>query len=149
MSERLDIADLVALTKWDIGKSIQDSPREQQVIANAAKSALDYKLDADDVSAFLAAQIEASKLVQYALVAQWHAAGKAPDTARPDLVVHIRPQLDALQGRLLNAFAAFAPYRKNPDCPGWLTQQRKSVSTDGIHDLALVRAVGELCIANR
>lgn len=85
VSERLSIADQVALTKWDSGKPIQDSLREQQVIANAAKLAPAYKLNAEEVSQFLAAQIEANKLVQYTLLANWRAAGKAPNTARPDL----------------------------------------------------------------
>jgi len=117
------------------------------VIANAAKLAPTYKLDAEEVSQFLAAQIEANKLVQYALLAKWHADGKAPDTARPDLVNQIRPQLDQLQIRLLQNYAAFAPYRNDPQCPNWLNQQRKAQGKDAIHDMALVRAVGELCIA--
>lgn len=37
MNERLIIADLVALTKWDSGKPIQDSTREALVIANARR----------------------------------------------------------------------------------------------------------------
>jgi chorismate mutase len=149
ISERLTLADQVALTKWDSGKPIQDSPREQQVIAAAARLAPGYKLDADDVSRFLAAQIEANKLVQYALIANWHAAGKAPDSARPDLATQIRPRLDQLQVQLLQDYAAFAPYRQAPDCPEWLGQQRARLTKDTVHDLALVRATGELCIQTK
>jgi len=146
ISERLSIADQVALTKWDSGKPIQDSLREQQVIANAAKLAPAYKLNAEDVSQFLAAQIEANKLVQYTLLANWRAVGKAPNTARPDLVNQVRPQLDRLQIRLLQNFADFAPYRHDPQCPTWLNQQRQLQANDAIHDIALGRAVGELCV---
>lgn len=149
VSERLDIADQVALTKWDSGKPIQDSPREQQVIANAAQEAATYQLNPEDVSQFLAAQIEANKLVQYALLAKWHAAGKAPTIARPDLVKQIRPALDQLQVRLLQHYAAFAASRQDPQCPAWLAQERQVLSTDEIHDLALIRAVGELCLSGR
>ncbi|NWA28781.1 chorismate mutase [Pseudomonas gingeri] len=147
ISERLDIADQVALTKWDSGKPIQDSPREQQVIANAAQEAATYQLNPEDVSQFLAAQIEANKLVQYALLAKWHAAGKAPTIARPDLVKQIRPALDQLQVRLLQHYAAFASSRQDPQCPAWLAKERQALSTDKVHDLALIRAVGELCIS--
>ena len=149
IAERLNVADQVALTKWDSGKPIQDSPREVQVIAAAARLASTYKLNAEEVSQFLAAQIEANKLVQYALLAKWTAAGNAPTTARPDLVGQIRPQLDQLQTRLLQNYAAFAPYRQDPHCPAWLNQQRQRQATDSIHDLALIRATGELCVIQK
>lgn len=149
ISERLTIADQVALTKWDSGKPIQDSPRESQVIAAAAKLAPTYNLDPQEVSQFLAAQIEANKLVQYALLAKWHEAGKAPDTPRPDLVGQIRPQLDQLQRRLLREYSAFAMYRQDPQCPNWLIQQSRLQARDTIHDLALTRAVGELCVIGK
>lgn len=149
ISERLAIADQVALTKWDSGKPIQDSPREALVIAAAAKLAPTYSLDAQEVSQFLAAQIEANKLVQYALLAKWHEEGKAPDTPRPDLVRQIRPHLDQLQGRLLREYSAFAVYRQDPECPNWLIQQSRLQAKDTIHELALTRAVGELCVIRK
>jgi chorismate mutase len=147
LNERLSIADLVALTKWDSGKPIQDSAREAQVIANARKLAVERKLNPDEVAELIAAQIEANKLVQYGLVAQWQAAGKAPDTPRPDLANQIRPQLDELQNRLLQQYAAFAPYRKDPQCVNWLAKERSRLVNDGLHGQALIRATGELCVA--
>ena len=39
MNERLDISELVVLTKWDSGKPVQDNAREAQVIANARMQA--------------------------------------------------------------------------------------------------------------
>ncbi|BBP74242.1 hypothetical protein PHLH7_03460 [Pseudomonas sp. Ost2] len=146
ISERLSIADQVALTKWDSGKPIQDTPREQQVIANARQQAATYKLQTEDIGEFVAAQIEANKLVQYALLAEWRAADKAPVIPRPDLVTQIRPALDQLQTRLLQHYAAFAPYRQDPQCPAWLSQTRDALASDTVHDLALIRATGELCL---
>lgn len=35
ISERLSIADQVALSKWDSGKAVEDPPRERQVISAA------------------------------------------------------------------------------------------------------------------
>ncbi|MGF6113345.1 chorismate mutase [Pseudomonas frederiksbergensis] len=148
LNERLNIADLVALTKWDSGKPIQDSPREAQVIANARKLAEERKLDPEDVGQLLAAQMEANKLVQYGLLAQWQAAGQAPDTPRPDLAKQIRPRLDELQNRLLQQYADFTPYRKDPQCTDWIAKARASLATDQLHELALIRATGELCKAD-
>jgi chorismate mutase len=149
MNERLSIGDLVALTKWDSKKPIQDTAREAQVIANARKIAIDRKLDPDEVADLVAAQIEASKLVQYGLIAEWTAAGRAPDTPRPDLTKQIRPQLDELQTRLLQQYAAFAPYRKDPNCADWLATARSGLIKDQLHGQALIRATGELCVAGQ
>jgi chorismate mutase len=146
LNQRLNIGDLVALTKWDSGKPIQDSPREAQVIANARTLASERKLDPEDVAQLIAAQMEANKLVQYGLLTQWQAAGRAPDTPRPDLAQQIRPQLDQLQSRLLRQYADFVPYRRDPDCPVWLARARQGLTHDALHDLALTRATGELCI---
>lgn len=146
ISERLTIANQVALTKWDSHKPVEDSLREQQVIANAQQQAQTYQIKPEEIGPFVAAQIEANKLVQYALLAKWQSAGKAPVIARPDLVTQIRPVMDKLQIKLLQQYAAFAPHRRDPQCPAWLTQARRDMASDSIHDLALVRAVGELCL---
>jgi len=146
LNERLNIGDLVALTKWDSGKPIQDSPREAQVIANARTLAAERKLDPEDVAQLIAAQMEANKLVQYGLLAKWQAAGAAPDTPRPDLGKQIRPRLDELQTRLLQQYADFTPYRHDPDCTAWLAKARSGLTHDTLHELALIRATGELCI---
>jgi chorismate mutase len=149
MNERLYISELVALTKWDSGKPIQDSAREAQVIANAKKEARLRKLDPDDVADLIAAQIEASKLVQYGRIAQWQAAHRAPDTPRPDLDKQIRPKLDKLQNVLLQQYADFLPWRKDPNCPDWLARERSALIKDYLHGQAMIRATGELCIADR
>ena len=148
MNERLNISDRVALTKWDSRKPILDSAREAQVIANARKQAATRKLDPDEFAQLIAAQIEASKLVQYGLLAQWQAAGKAPDVPRPDLTREVRPQLDELQTRLLQHYADFAPYRKDPNCAQWLAKERSALIKDGLHGQALIRATGDLCVTD-
>ncbi|OOG14952.1 chorismate mutase [Pseudomonas sp. C9] len=146
INERLNIADLVALTKWDSRKPIQDTAREAQVIDSARKTAESQKLNPQDVADLIAAQIEANKLVQYGLLAQWRAADRAPDTPRPDLVNQIRPRLDELQNRLLQQYADFVPYRNDPDCPDWLGIERAGLIKDQLHGQALIRATGELCV---
>ncbi|MGH8385102.1 MAG: chorismate mutase [Pseudomonas sp.] len=148
INERLNIADEVALIKWDSGKPIQDTAREVQIITNARKQAVAHKLDPDEVADFIAAQIEANKLVQYGLLAVWQAAHKAPDQPRPDLN-QIRPKLDELQTRLLQQYADFTPYRVDPQCPTWLAQERANLIKDALHGQALIRATGELCVTDQ
>lgn len=149
MDERLYLSELVALTKWDSGKPIQDNAREAQVVASAKAQAVQRKLDPEDVADLMSAQIEASKLVQYGRLAQWQAAHRAPDTPRPDLTKEIRPKLDKLQIQLLKQYAAFLPYRKDPNCPQWLATERSALIKDYLHGQAMIRATGELCIAGK
>lgn len=145
VSERLAIADHVALSKWDSGQAVEDPPREVQVIDNARARASEFKLDPDDVQRLFRAQIEANKQVQNALLAQWHAAGRAPDTPRKNLAQDIRPQLDRLQTELLQAYATFQPLRDTPECKTVLNAALKRHVVDPVHDQALVLATADLC----
>lgn len=145
IEQRLAIADQVALSKWDSRKAVEDRPREQTVIAAAVALAPQYQLDGAMVGQFFAAQIEANKLRQYALLSRWTLAGAAPDSPRPDLVGTIRPQLDVLQKRLLQQLAAFAVSRADPQCPQWLATATHKAAGDELQRLALIRATAELC----
>lgn len=145
IEQRLNIADQVALSKWDSKRAIEDRAREREVIAGAVLLAPEHKLGPGVVEQFFAAQIEANKLVQYGHLADWRLAGKAPDTARPDLIGQIRPQLDELQKTLMAQLADFIPYRTDVNCPQWLAQAAAQGQRDDLHRLALVRATGELC----
>lgn len=147
ISERLTIADQVALSKWDTGQAVEDPPRELQVITNAQARAPEFSLHPEDVQRLFRAQIEANKRVQNSLHAQWRADGRAPDTARQSLTKDIRPRLDRLQTELLKAYADFQPLRESPDCASTLNAGLKHHLSDPIHDQALVLATADLCAA--
>jgi chorismate mutase len=78
-ARRLAFAEQVALAKWDSGTPVEDAVREAQVIASATKAGESRGLDPAWVSNFFRAQIEANKLIQYSLSADWRRVGKAPD----------------------------------------------------------------------
>jgi len=116
---RLDISRKVALTKWDTQQPIADpphDPRERQVIAAAAEEAARLGLSSELASAFFADQIEASKLVQVELMAEWRRAGRAPAEARADLKTELRPALDRLRSEFITALLATQRLREAPDC---------------------------------
>ncbi|MBV4480108.1 chorismate mutase [Pseudomonas khavaziana] len=146
IAERLEIADQVALSKWDNHKPVEDKKREQEVIASVVAQAPGYKLEPVAAEQFFSAQIEANKLVQYAHLSDWQFQGKAPDDPRPDLVKQIRPQLDQLQKRLLEQLAAFTPQRTDQQCPQWLAEAVHEPLNDPLRQLAMIRATAELCI---
>jgi chorismate mutase len=115
-AHRLMIGEQVALAKWDSGKPVEDEPREAQVILGAVKDGVAKGLDEQSVSNFFKAQIEANKIVQYALLADWYRAGKAPEHAPVDLLKEIRPQLDELQKSLIAELADTAAVRTSKMC---------------------------------
>ncbi|CAD0351963.1 gamma subclass chorismate mutase AroQ [Xanthomonas hortorum pv. cynarae] len=107
-----------------------------------------HGLDAEDAARFFAAQIEANKAVQYALLNHWRERGRAPDTARPDLAT-LRVRLDQLQGQLLDALADVAPLRAAPQCPASTARAAAHYAAqwqlDALHRAALVRSLGDFC----
>ena len=113
---RLMIGQQVALAKWDSGKVVEDTPREAQVILGATKDGVAKGLDEASVSNFFKAQIEANKFVQYALLADWYRAGKAPEHAPVDLLKVIRPQLDEVQKSLIAELVDTAALRTSKTC---------------------------------
>jgi chorismate mutase len=115
-AHRLMIGEQVALAKWDSGKAVEDAPREAQVIRDAMKDGAAKGLDESSVSNFFNAQIEANKFVQYALLADWYRAGKAPEHAPVDLLKVIRPQLDEVQKSLIAELVDTASVRTSKTC---------------------------------
>ncbi|NIJ92839.1 chorismate mutase [Xanthomonas campestris] len=146
--QRNAIGDAVALSKWDSGKPVLDQTREAAVLQSVREQAPAQGLDADDAARFFAAQIEANKSVQYALLNHWRERGRAPDTARPDLA-GLRTRLDQLQGELLEALADVAPARAAPQCPANTAHAAARYAAqwqlDALHRAALVRSLGDFC----
>jgi chorismate mutase len=115
-ARRLLIAQQVALAKWDSGAAVEDFPREAQVITGAVKDGVSRGLDPTSVSNFFKAQIEANKVIQYSLLADWRRAGRAPAHSPIDLVATIRPELDHLQASLIAELADTVAIRASTTC---------------------------------
>jgi chorismate mutase len=154
-AQRLAIAEQVALAKWDSGAPVEDSAREAQVIMGAAKAGEAMGLDREAVSNFFRAQIEANKLVQYALVAEWRRAGKAPAHKPVNLKDTIRPELDQLGTQLLEELAKTKALRESPSCGTEIAKEvgryvlgKKGEFTE-VKAIALDRAMAQTCEATR
>ena len=78
IGQRLDLAYAVAVHKWDNGVPVEAPLREREVLQQVQAAAHDYGLPPERAEAFFANQIEANKLVQYALIDRWTAMGKRP-----------------------------------------------------------------------
>jgi chorismate mutase len=145
INQRLNIANDVALSKFYSGKPVQDTAREQQVIANAESQADLYHLDKNDVRTFMTAQIEANKVVQYGRIAHWHETRHAPAQPATSQMAGIRTQLDTLQPLLMKNLAAFEAQREDSACSSWVQAEIHRQSADGVMANALKRATDGLC----
>jgi chorismate mutase len=150
-AQRLAIAEQVALAKWDSGAPVEDAAREAQVIASATKVGEAMGLDREAVSNFFRGQIEANKLVQYSLLADWHRAGKAPLHKPVNLANTIRPKLDHLETQLLEDLAKTTAMRASASCSTEMAKEvGKYVSTHKenftqLEAIALDRAMAQAC----
>lgn len=116
---RLELSRQVALTKWGTGAPVADppgDPREQEVVAAASREANGRGLPGDVAAAFFSDQIEASKLVQFALMAGWRRAGRAPADRPADLRSELRPALDRLRPLFIEELMATRRLREAGDC---------------------------------
>jgi len=150
-AQRLSLAKQVALAKWDSGMPVEDMMREEQVIADVRSRGANMGLDIGDVSGFFQAQIEANKLVQYSLLAQWHRAGKAPVHKPVSLDDTTRRALGELETPLLAGLAKTRDLRASPSCDAKVAKEvGKYVSAHKdkltqVEAIALDRAMGQTC----
>jgi chorismate mutase len=151
-AQRLTTAQQVALAKWDSGAAVEDAHREAMVVDKAVKDGNARGLDAKQVGAFFTAQIEANKLVQYSLLADWRRKGEAPAHKQIDLAQQIRPQLDAIDQRLIAQLSQTAGVRSAKGCDVDLARavgrylHSRQVRTDSRTGAALDRALATACI---
>ncbi|MFJ4372771.1 gamma subclass chorismate mutase AroQ [Pseudomonas japonica] len=144
IDQRLDLAEAVALYKWDHGQPVQVAPRERQVLDQARRQSSSHGLDEQRAADFFADQIEANRLLQYGALSGWYAEGRAPEIPRRDLGSQLRPRLDHLRDELLARLAAFDQQRP-PRCEQVLAQALQQRGSDPLRRVALTRASGRLC----
>ena len=150
VKERLDVAPDVARTKWNTKAPIEDLPREQQIIDEVSRRAAEYRLDPRVAGSFFRAQIEASKIVQNALHADWTARRQPPFAKVVDLGTDIRPVLDRLTPAMMKALAEALPILQRPGGRRLLEAQGKAILAQAPGGDAAVReAVAPLLTLSR
>jgi len=147
---RLSIAKQVALVKWDSRSAIEDLPREEEVLATARMEARAAGISDQEATHFFSDQIEANKLVQYGLHAQWRRIGGAPDEPRADLASDIRPRLDGLQKEFLQVLVSTRDLRTKQGCGERLAREMQlyvtSRALEPLYGLAVERALARVCV---
>jgi chorismate mutase len=82
---RLAVAETVAAAKWSSDAPVEDRDREAVVLTAAVARARRAGIDATFVCRFMAAQIEASKIVQRGLLTRWRDEPGSAPIFRPEL----------------------------------------------------------------
>lgn len=148
--QRLEISSQVAFAKWHSGQPVADppeDPREQQVVAAASEEARARGVPLAWATSFFLDQIEASKLVQFVLMATWRRQG-APGWRCPDLVTELRPQLDALRPRLIEELARLCDALQGAEWKAQLAREIGGYADDRqlqpLYTIALDRGLARL-----
>ena len=102
---RLAIVTEVALAKWNTQAAIEDPVREQALLQSLRERAAGLGLAPNVVDRFFGAQIDAAKVLQRELFAQWRREQRGQFTAVADLARDIRPEIDRVTGHMLEQLA--------------------------------------------
>lgn len=146
--ERIELSDKVAAAKFDTPQPIDDPAREQQVLAAVAKASPGVGVDPVEAGRFFRDQIEASKVVQRGLYAEWAAHPQQRPTARPNLGTEVRPELDRITTEILEQLRDSGAQRHaGASCPAELTQASRPAAQplDALHRNALTVALRSVC----
>jgi len=106
---RLSVMQDVARYKWNNHSAIEAPDREQKLLDSVKTQAEQLGLPPEWAQHFFREQMEAAKLIQYQLFAQWRKEHQGTFTDVPDLAASIRPKLDTLTPQLLQAISKSWP----------------------------------------
>lgn len=105
---RLGVVTEVARWKWNRQAPIEDLAREASLLSALRKSAIERGIPAAQVDAFFGAQIEAAKQLQRDLFDLWREQGAGQFQGVADLDTQLRPQIDAINARMLEVLGRWS-----------------------------------------
>ena len=149
MRDRLLLMHDVARWKWNERLPIADPEREQQLLSDLAERGLVYGLDPEQTTRFMAAQIEAGKLVQQADFDAWKRRGTDKFPNARDLKADLRPRIDELSGRLLAELAKLNSAANSMSAAQIEQRAREILSGEGIDDDVRRTALRPLLASHR
>jgi chorismate mutase len=104
--ERLSLAPDIAWYKHSRNVPVYDPQRETAILRTVVAAGRQQGLNPDTVRRFFAAEMEASRRIQWSWIEAWRK-NRAPAPTHPaqDLGAYIRPQIDSINRRQLHAMA--------------------------------------------
>ena len=131
IDQRLNVAVMVAQSKWNSGAPINDPVRERKILDDLSASLTGAGEEQKSfMRRFFQAQFDAGKFIQLDLHAQWRRENHQRFAAPPDLARDIRPELDRLTPLLIEALNQALPLLKQAPARQYL-QERSAVLVRG------------------
>ena len=147
-AQRLQTADDVAASKWTTGGSIEDPPRERQVLDGVAATARDRGADVGFVQRAFRDQIDATVALEYASFSDWKLDPARAPLVAPNLAAS-RATIDALNRTMVTEIAGQRDSLQSDACAGLLQSARDAVvasrGLDDLHQRALWFATSSYC----
>lgn len=103
--QRLALAPDVAWTKHSRGLPVYDPARETTVLMSAMEQGRQHGIPEDTTRRFFAAEMEASRRLQWEWIHAWRKGYPQPAGAPRDLAGDLRPRFDDIQRRQIMALA--------------------------------------------
>ncbi|XP_075227663.1 secreted chorismate mutase-like isoform X2 [Lycorma delicatula] len=148
IKRRISFGEAVAIYKWENGEPILDREREKSVIIYAEQIAKTLnKPFGEDEKLFITDIMEATKLLEYALVSDWYATeskGKTPtDSVSLD---ETRKQINEMLVEIMSIHSKLKSLQKSENCQELLAQAIGETETQNSLLLrGLQRAFGNYC----
>lgn len=146
MAARLQLMPEVAAWKFAWQLPIQDVERERQVLRVTVQRAQALGIDAAAAERLFALQIELARRIQQTASESWRSSRTPPAAAR-SLDRELRPQLDEIGTRLLQAIYLALPRLTSPDFDRDAAELRRPLLAAGLtagEVQSLLRALDEL-----
>lgn len=146
-AQRLQMADPVAVSKWNSHGAIEDPVRVRQELARLGDDAVAAHLDREYVTRVFGDQISATEAIEYSRFAEWKLTGEAPADA-PDLAAS-RSAIDGLNQAMLTQISQHWDVLHSPACASHLDAARSDIiqsrRLDGVYQRALWSATQSYC----
>jgi chorismate mutase len=105
MLGRLEVMHEVARYKWNARQPINDPERERRLLEALERRGKQFGLPVDEARPLMQAQIDAGKLIQQADWDEWQRIEREPFSDAADLQTELRPRIDRISEKLLEAYA--------------------------------------------
>lgn len=103
--QRLALAPEVAWTKFSRDIPVYDAARETAVLQSVMALGAQYGVPTETTRRFFAAEMEASRRLQWEWIHAWRKGHPRPETPPRDLTRDLRPRFDELNARQVQALA--------------------------------------------
>lgn len=151
INKRLEVAPLVAKSKWNTKRPIDDNAREKFILDNVESQAKKMGVSEKFARDFFRAQFEAGKQIQWQMHKKWQMQNHPVFKPSPDLATEVRPILDSLTPLLLEELKKIKPNSCNLQQIKELTDAARKIINPSFDDQiveTVLKPIKDYCTRN-